>query len=90
MGVVGLASERERERERERDSVSLGGDIHKWIKRALVLYKHTAMTGDLCMEQIKKNEKNPAHNRISRRGIAVGTRCDLRGVEHTDSLVINK
>lgn len=37
----------------------------------------------------KKEFKNPAHNRISRRGIAVGTRCDLRGVEHVDSLVIN-
>lgn len=45
-------------REREGDSVSLGGDIHKWIKRALVLYKHIEMTGDLC-------RKTHAHNHVS-------------------------
>lgn len=42
MGVVGLDGERESERESE--IVSLGGDIHKWIKRQLVLYKHIEMT----------------------------------------------
>lgn len=41
----------------ERDSVSLGRDIHKWIKRALILYKHIEMTGDLCREN--------AHNHVS-------------------------
>lgn len=43
-GVCGSSGaglrERAGGRERERDSVSLGRDIHKWIKRALVLYKH--------------------------------------------------
>lgn len=28
------------DRDRGRESVSLGGDTHKWIKRALFLYKH--------------------------------------------------
>lgn len=52
MGVVGLA-----ERERERETVSLGRDIHKWIKRALILYKHIELTGDLCTEN--------AHHHVS-------------------------
>lgn len=48
--------------ERERDSVSTDGDIHKWIKRALLLYKHIEITGDLCIKNSQPRKyKRDAH-----------------------------
>lgn len=67
------------ESERERETVSLGRDIHKWIKRALVLYKHIELTGDLCTENVQNHVTIIGMNMCRHiEWIPVGTHCVLK------------